>query len=45
MKQKLAITLDEDVLDKVKKLVIIEDRNISNLINKILKDYFEEKAN
>ena len=45
MKCKIAITLDEDVLNKVKKLVIKEDRNISNLINKILKDYFEEKPN
>lgn len=44
MKQKIAITLDEEVLDEIKLLVIKEDRNISNLINKILKDYLEEKA-
>ena len=42
MKQKIAITLDEEVLEKIKILVVKEDRNISNLINKILKDYLEK---
>lgn len=44
MKQKIAITLDEEILDKLKVLTIKEDRNISNLINKILKDYLEKPA-
>jgi len=44
MKQKIAITLDEEVLEKIKILVVEEDRNISNLINKILKDYLEEST-
>ena len=41
MKQKIAITLDEEILNKLKIVAIKEDRNISNLINKILKDYLE----
>jgi len=44
MKQKLAITLDEEVLEKIKLLVVEEDRNISNLINKILKNYLEKST-
>ena len=43
MKKKIAITLDEEVLKKVTELSEKEDRNISNQINKILKDFFEEK--
>lgn len=41
MKSKLAITLDEEVLKGIKILVDKEDRNISNLINKILKEYLK----
>ena len=43
MKQKLAITLDEEVLEKLKLLADKEDRTVSSQINKILKDYLEEK--
>jgi len=43
MKGKIAITIDEDVLEKVRLLADKEDRNISNQINKILKDFLEEK--
>lgn len=42
MKEKIAITLDEEVLTNVRNLADKDDRNISNQINKILKDYFEE---
>jgi len=43
MKSKIAITLDEDVLAKLRILADKEDRNISNQINKILKIHLEEK--
>jgi predicted transcriptional regulator len=45
MKSKIAITIDEDILKKVTKLADKESRTISSQINKILKDYFEEKEN
>jgi len=43
MKKKIAITLDEDILVKLSTLTIEEDRNISNQINKILKEHFKSK--
>jgi len=44
MKQKIAITIDEEILEGLKVLSRKEDRNISNLINKIVKIYLEEKV-
>ena len=38
MKKKIAITIDEEVLNSIKKLSIKEDRTLSSQINKILKD-------
>lgn len=43
MKSKIAITLDEEVLEKLKSFAEKEDRTISSQINKILKDFLEEK--
>lgn len=43
MKQKIAITLDEEVLDNLKIYAGNEDRTISSQINKILKDFFITK--
>lgn len=43
MKKKLAITLDEEVLKDLTVYATNEDRSISSQINKILKDFFEEK--
>lgn len=43
MKIKRNITIDNEILEKLKELSKLEDRNVSNLINKILKDYFEQK--
>lgn len=39
MKKKIAITLDEEVLEKLKQYASEEDRTISSQINKILKDF------
>lgn len=44
MKKKLAITLDEEVLEKIKVLTVIEDRTISSQINKILKEYLNKST-
>ena len=42
MKKKIAITLDEEVLEKLKEYANEEDRTVSSQINKILKDFFKE---
>ena len=43
MKERIAITIDGEVLKKLKKYAKKEDRTVSSQINKILKDYFLEK--
>jgi hypothetical protein len=42
MKNKIAITLDEEILKLIKKLAENESRTVSSQINKILKDYFKK---
>lgn len=42
MKKKIAITLDEEILKKLKEYAEKEDRTVSSQINKILKDFFKE---
>ena len=42
MKKKIAITLDEEILIKLKEYANKEDRTVSSQINKILKDFFRE---
>lgn len=44
MKKKIAITLDEEVLELLKEYSKSEDRTISSQINKILKDFFASKG-
>ena len=41
MKKKIAITIDEELYDKLIKLSKDEDRTISSQINKIIKDFFK----
>lgn len=41
MKKKIAITIDEEVLEKLKIFANKEDRSISSQINKILKDFLK----
>ena len=43
MKEKIAITLDENVLKSLKDFASKEDRTVSSQINKILKDFFNSK--
>lgn len=43
MKERIAITIDGEVLKKLKKYAKKEDRTVSSQINKILKDFLVEK--
>ena len=43
MKVKIAITIDEELLEPLRELAEKESRSISGQINKILKDYFKFK--
>ena len=43
MKAKIAITLDEEILKLIKELAKTESRTISSQINKILRDFLEDK--
>lgn len=43
MKKKIAITLDEELLEKLKQYATEEDRTISSQINKLLKDFFKSR--
>lgn len=39
LKEKVSITLDNDIVEKLKQLAEEDDRSFSQLINKILKEY------
>lgn len=43
MKKKISITIDEEVLSKLKTYADKEDRTVSSQINKILKDFFSKE--
>ena len=42
LKEKVSITLDSDVVEKIKKIAEKDDRSFSQLVNKILKDYLKD---
>ncbi|MDS0194084.1 MULTISPECIES: ribbon-helix-helix domain-containing protein [Staphylococcus] len=42
MKEKISITIDKEVIDKIRKLAEEDDRKPSQFINKILKDYLNK---
>ena len=39
LKQQISITIDEDILEKAKKLAEIDDRSLSQFINLAVKEY------
>ncbi|MCR4616508.1 MAG: ribbon-helix-helix domain-containing protein [Clostridiales bacterium] len=41
LKEKVSITLDTDVVAKVKELAERDDRSFSQFVNKIIKDYLK----
>lgn len=42
LKEKVSITLDSDIVEKIKVLAENDDRSFSQYINKVLKDYINE---
>ena len=42
LKQKISISLDEDVIIKIKELSELDDRTVSQYINIILKEHIEQ---
>lgn len=43
-KIKTSISIEKDVYQQIKKIALNDDRNFSQLVNKILKEYIKEKA-
>lgn len=44
LKEKVSITLDCDVVEKIKALAEDDERSFSQYINKVLKDYLKKKG-
>ena len=44
LKNKVSITLDEEVIKKIKELAEADDRNFSQYINLVLKKHIERKG-
>ena len=42
LKSKVSITLDEEVINEIKKLAEIDDRSFSQYVNLILKEYLNK---
>ncbi|WP_461819499.1 ribbon-helix-helix protein, CopG family [Blautia stercoris] len=45
LKNKVSITLDEDVIKEIKRLAEEDDRNFSQYINLVLKDWIKRTSN
>ncbi len=45
LKEKVSITLDNDIVEKIKLLAEEDERSFSQYINKVLKDYLKSKNN
>ena len=43
LKSKVSITLDSDIIEKIKKLAEEDDRSFSQYINLVLKEYLNQK--
>lgn len=43
LKEKVSITLDSDVVEKIKTLAEEDERSFSQYINKVLKDHLKQK--
>ncbi len=43
LKTKVSITLDEDIISKIKELAEQDDRSFSQYINLVLKEYLKER--
>lgn len=45
LKTKVSITLDTNIIEKIKELAEADDRSFSQYINLILKEYLSQKKN
>ena len=45
LKQKISITIDSDILEKIKEKAEYDDRSLSQYINLILRKHLEELKN
>lgn len=45
LKQKISITIDSDILEKMKQKAEYDDRSLSQYINLVLKKHLEEEEN
>lgn len=45
LKNKVSITLDEDVIKEIKRLAEEDDRNFSQYINMVLKEWINRTSN
>ena len=43
LKERISITIDSDVLEKIKEIAEYDDRSLSSFINLILKRYLEQQ--
>ncbi len=44
LKQKISVSLDEDIILKVKELSEVDDRSVSQYINLLLKEHLESDS-
>lgn len=44
LKQKISVTIDEDILEKIKILAENDDRSLSQYINLVLKEHLNEES-
>ncbi len=45
LKEKVSITLDSDIVERIKQLAEEDERSFSQYINKVLKDYLKNSNN
>lgn len=43
LKKKVSITLDEDIIERIKLIAENEDRSFSQYVNLVLKEYLKEQ--
>ena len=43
LKKKVSITLDEDIISKIKTIAEMDDRSFSQYVNLVLREYLETK--
>lgn len=44
LKEKISITIDSDIVEKIKELAEADDRSFSQYINLVLKEHFQFSA-